>query len=352
VSFPGHFLVKLHMPRGEVVIDPFTGHSLSREQLDERLLPFRRQRGLVGDFEAPLGLFLQAAAPRDVIARLLRNLKEIFTSSADWSRLLAVQERLVILLPDAPGRSGATAAWRRPSWAAPTSPSPTWPPIWPRAPKPPTRRRCAANSAFGSAAAVRACIDEADPAAHRPRDAADASDNFIAGSDANAAALAHLRALPERDAPPVYLWGPSGSGKTHLLRALLGQRQRAGRRTGSFEAATPAPWTCEADWAAVAIDDCQALDAERQQAAFALFVEAQMHGVPLLAAGRLPPVDLPLREDLRTRLAWGHVYALQPLLEHETRAVLRREAGRRGIFLSDDVLSYLMTRFERDLSST
>jgi regulator of sirC expression with transglutaminase-like and TPR domain len=31
VSFPGHFLVKLHMPRGEVVIDPFTGHSLSRE---------------------------------------------------------------------------------------------------------------------------------------------------------------------------------------------------------------------------------------------------------------------------------------------------------------------------------
>ena len=174
-------------------------------------------------------------------------------------------------------------------------------------------------------------------------------DGFIAGSDANAAALAHLRALPERDAPPVYLWGPSGCGKTHLLRALLGQRQRAGRRTGSFEAATPAPWACEADWAAVAIDDCQALDAERQQAAFALFVEAQTHGVPLLAAGRLPPVDLPLREDLRTRLAWGHVFALQPLLEHETRAVLRREAGRRGIFLSDDVLSYLMTRFERDL---
>jgi regulator of sirC expression with transglutaminase-like and TPR domain len=102
VSFPGHFLVKLHMPRGEVVIDPFTGHSLSREQLDERLAPFRRQRGLVGDFEAPLGLFLQAAPPRATIARLLHNLKEIFRSSADWPRLLAVQERLVILLPDVP----------------------------------------------------------------------------------------------------------------------------------------------------------------------------------------------------------------------------------------------------------
>ncbi len=99
VSFPGHFLVKLRMPRGEVIIDPFSGHSLSREDLDERLQPYRRQRGLVGDFEAPLGLFLQAAAPREVIARLLRNLKEIHRTAEDWPRLLAVQERLVILLP-------------------------------------------------------------------------------------------------------------------------------------------------------------------------------------------------------------------------------------------------------------
>jgi regulator of sirC expression with transglutaminase-like and TPR domain len=103
VSFPGHFLVKLQLPRGEVIIDPFTGHSLSREQLDERLVPFRRQRGLVGEFEAPLGLFLQPAPPRDVIARLLHNLKEVHRSAGDLPRLLAVLERLVILLPQAWG---------------------------------------------------------------------------------------------------------------------------------------------------------------------------------------------------------------------------------------------------------
>ena len=90
VSFPGHFLVKLRMPRGEVVIDPFTGQSLSRDELDERLRPTARQRGLIGDFEVPLGLFLQAAPPRDVLARLLRNLKEIHRSAEDWPRLLAV----------------------------------------------------------------------------------------------------------------------------------------------------------------------------------------------------------------------------------------------------------------------
>lgn len=100
VSFPGHFLVKLRMPRGEVVIDPFTGHSLSREELDERLMPYKRQRGLIGDFEAPLGLFLQSATPRDIIARLLRNLKEIHRTSEDWQRLLATADRLVVLLPE------------------------------------------------------------------------------------------------------------------------------------------------------------------------------------------------------------------------------------------------------------
>jgi regulator of sirC expression with transglutaminase-like and TPR domain len=101
VSFPGHFLVKLRLPMGEVVIDPFSGRSLDREELEERLQPYREQRGLVGDDEMPLGLFLQPAQDREVVARLLRNLKEIHRSARDWSRLAAVQQRLVILLPEA-----------------------------------------------------------------------------------------------------------------------------------------------------------------------------------------------------------------------------------------------------------
>ena len=100
VSFPGHFLVKLRMPQGEVVIDPFNGQSLSRESLDEMLAPYKRSNALQGRFDAPLGLFLQAAPARDVLARMLRNLKEIHRSAADWGRLLPVTQRLVVLLPD------------------------------------------------------------------------------------------------------------------------------------------------------------------------------------------------------------------------------------------------------------
>jgi regulator of sirC expression with transglutaminase-like and TPR domain len=99
VSFPGHFLVKVHMPLGEVVIDPFSGQSLSREELEERLAPFREQRGLTDEDELPLALFLQPAPPREVIARMLRNLREIHRSQCDWVRL--VQARLVVLLPEA-----------------------------------------------------------------------------------------------------------------------------------------------------------------------------------------------------------------------------------------------------------
>ena len=101
ISFPGHFLVKVHMPRGEIVIDPFSGHSLSRDELEERLAPYRHQRGAVGDDEVPLGLFLQPAQGREIIARMLGNLKEVHRSHNDWLRLERAQARLVVLLPQA-----------------------------------------------------------------------------------------------------------------------------------------------------------------------------------------------------------------------------------------------------------
>lgn len=100
VGFPGHFLVKVMLPIGQAVIEPLTGRSLSREELSEMLEPYRKRSGLVDAFEAPLGLYLQSATPREILARMLRNLKEIYKSQEDWSRLLAVQERLVVLLPE------------------------------------------------------------------------------------------------------------------------------------------------------------------------------------------------------------------------------------------------------------
>jgi DnaA-homolog protein len=169
-------------------------------------------------------------------------------------------------------------------------------------------------------------------------------DTFVAG--ANAAALAHLQAST---VAPVYLWGASGSGKTHLLRALAYAVQDRGERAGWFDSSMPAPWPFDESWSLVVLDGCDAFDDAQQQSAFALFIDAASHGTQVAASGGVPPVDLPLRDDLRTRLGSGPVFAISPLGETDARAVLRQEADRRGIFLSDDVMSFLMTRFSRDL---
>jgi regulator of sirC expression with transglutaminase-like and TPR domain len=100
VAFPGHFMLKVTLPKGQVIIDPFTGQSLSREELSQRLEPYRQRSGLVDDFEVPLALYLQAASPREIIARMLRNLKEIYMSQEDHARLIAVLDRLLVLQPD------------------------------------------------------------------------------------------------------------------------------------------------------------------------------------------------------------------------------------------------------------
>lgn len=99
ICFPGHFLVKIDLILGQAVIDPANGQSLSRENLVERLEPLRRQAFSHDAEIAPLGWYLQAASERDILARMLRNLKELHRENKDWWRLLAVQERLVVLLP-------------------------------------------------------------------------------------------------------------------------------------------------------------------------------------------------------------------------------------------------------------
>jgi regulator of sirC expression with transglutaminase-like and TPR domain len=98
VSFPGHFLVKTTLPQGDAVLDPLTGQSLSAQDLQERLGNMLGTQ--VRDLDIPLGLYLQAARPRDIVARMLRNLQEIHNQAQDWERLLAVLDRLVLTSPD------------------------------------------------------------------------------------------------------------------------------------------------------------------------------------------------------------------------------------------------------------
>ena len=151
-------------------------------------------------------------------------------------------------------------------------------------------------------------------------------ENFVPG--ANAELLARLRALAagELAESVLYLWGEPGSGRSHLLAASA--------RPGLTVA-----------------DDVQGLDEPRQIALFNAINAARDSGGAVLAAGNAPPAQLALREDLKSRLAWGLVYQVKPLTDAEKALTLHGEAARRGLRLSDEVVWYLLTHVRRDLRS-
>ena len=183
--------------------------------------------------------------------------------------------------------------------------------------------------------------------------------SFVSGRNAEVAALltalesAHVSAtaldLGQRF---IYLWGERAAGKSHLLQALA-----AAPDSRLIVAATLPEESVEATFAFDAtvrlylIDDCDCLTPTAQIAAFALFNQVRDNGGAMVASGALPPANLVLREDLRTRLGWGLIYHLHELTDEEKIDALCRNAEQRSLRLSPGVLPYLMTHFQRDMRS-
>jgi DnaA family protein len=162
--------------------------------------------------------------------------------------------------------------------------------------------------------------------------------NFVVGRNAEAvAALRHLgSAGAERI---VYLWGEPASGRSHLLQALAGATGAHWWRPGD---APDAPGVS-------LVDDVDQLEATTQVALFNRLNAVRADSGACVAAGPLPPAQLPLREDLRTRLAWGLVYRLRPLADAEKAEALRAQAAARGLAIGDEVIAYLLGHLPRDM---
>lgn len=101
VGFPGHFLVQVTLPMGgKVVVDPFTGQSLGVDELRERLLDLHPS--LPGAGQAlDLRPYLHPASARQMLVRMLHNLQDLHRARRHWPRLVAVQDRLIVLRPTA-----------------------------------------------------------------------------------------------------------------------------------------------------------------------------------------------------------------------------------------------------------
>jgi regulator of sirC expression with transglutaminase-like and TPR domain len=111
ISFPGHFLVKCVCADGELVIDPFERVVLDLESCQRRL-----DAALPAHVPLRPELHLRAASTREILLRMLANLKRIYAERRDLERTLACCDRILLLDPDAPGeqrdRASVAAALR------------------------------------------------------------------------------------------------------------------------------------------------------------------------------------------------------------------------------------------------
>lgn len=172
-------------------------------------------------------------------------------------------------------------------------------------------------------------------------------------------AVHHLDSASLSPASWLYLWGEPGTGKTHLLEAACRAVQDQGRAPlyvplaektqlspALLEDAEQVPFVC--------VDDVDAIagDGEWEAALFALYERLRAQGGMLVLAARHSPAAIGLSlADLATRLAAGLVYQLQPLTDEDKVAALRLRAQRRGLEMTQEVASYLLTRFPRDTHS-
>ena len=97
ISFPAHFLVKCQLREGTVVLDPYAkGISLSFDEIRRRI------KSLRNDAEPPRSVIagmLATASNKDILVRMLRNLKGIYSHHQQWLKALAATDRIISVMP-------------------------------------------------------------------------------------------------------------------------------------------------------------------------------------------------------------------------------------------------------------
>jgi DnaA family protein len=147
------------------------------------------------------------------------------------------------------------------------------------------------------------------------------------------------------------IWGSSGAGRTHLLKSVVDLAQRSGLAATYVESASQlddAPF--ESDML-VAIDDVDRADDTAQARLFTLYNTLAARRAHLVAAASVPPAAMPLRDDLRTRLAWGLVIEIVPLADEDKPDALEAFARARGFRLEREAIAYLLAHGRRDMPS-
>jgi len=171
-------------------------------------------------------------------------------------------------------------------------------------------------------------------------------ENFVVGSNGEALTGLASWLAPANREPLFFLCGEAGAGKSHLLQASEAAYTDA-RVDPDLSAMSP----CAPNDSAYAVDNVEALSACGQISLFNRINRISAGGGRLLAAASVPPRQLVLREDLRTRLGSSLVYRLQPLSDAEKLAAIEPDPELWAALEHADALAYLFLRAPRDMRS-
>lgn len=161
-------------------------------------------------------------------------------------------------------------------------------------------------------------------------------EDFVVGE--NEAVIAALKLARDGVGPQfIYLWGATGVGKTLLISSMGGDRDVRVPRFSS-------------DVSLYGVDDVDRLDDAQAEALFHLMNDVRAHPqCRLIVSGAKPVHELELREDVKSRLAWGLNFEVRPLDEAGARNEFKRLAKERGIEVTEDMDHWIGTHCPRDM---
>lgn len=156
----------------------------------------------------------------------------------------------------------------------------------------------------------------------------------------------------------LYIWGSHNTGKTHLMQALcqnLAQQNKSISYLPLKQFIEYSPEVLQGQEAmdVCCIDDVQIVNnkAGWQEALFDLINRCRENNKQLIFTADQPPADIGIQlKDLTSRLQWGAVFKLLELNDVEKCEALKQRANARGFELADNVASYLLNNYNRDMA--
>jgi DnaA-homolog protein len=174
-------------------------------------------------------------------------------------------------------------------------------------------------------------------------------DNFLIGDNAEVVELLRGIALRKRYERAVTLWGADAAGKTHLLHGLAEAANRSGINTLLIDAARGQALDPFIDCDLLVVDNADQSDDALQGGLFTAFNHLIAKNGSVVTAGKTAPHAWPIRDDIRTRIASGLIFEIKLIPQDSLLPLLFDYALQRGVKISEEVLTYVLSQTKRDI---